>query len=214
MLSSETRNALKIPAWPFLIANHEAGRVDYRALVAPDFLCEQQCSQILTALPFPEESHLPFRCSIAYRADGRTLYHTVAVFRLLEFPGSGQGGRRVQVLSGLLLASGDEAVCLPYSALERAFTLYADDYKAFCEESSPTTFPIVASWPLSVERALNDPATLLPSCDATRLRPKPLPTRPAVPCAEEAHSIDRSELRQLLGEESFFTRLKGLFRVQ
>lgn len=214
MLSAEARNAIAFPAWPFLIANHEVGRVDYRALVAPDFLCEQQCSQILTALPFPEESFLPHRCSLTYRAHGRSLYKTVAIFRLLEFPGAQQGGRRIQVLSGLLLPSGDEAVSVPFSALERAFSLYADDYRAFCEEPSPTTFPVIASWPLSVERAVTEPASLLQRCDASRLRPKPLPTRAALRCEDEAHGIGRAELLKLLGEETLLTRLKGLLRVQ
>lgn len=220
--TSETVNApeiVNIPAWPFLVANHELGRVDYRTLVAPDFLGDQGCSQILTTLPVEQENDGIHSCYVTYRSStGETcklaaLYQTRTIPPDTYFPIRPQ--REVQVIVGLIFTLRFPHLRVTPELLEESFALYEDDYRQFCSSLQPRDFPVILSWPLSASLSSPLVVNLMPEQNTTRLQPRTYPQRPArvIPQqhAERAFPIARSQVLEQITQETFLTRLRSLF---
>ncbi|MBB6052696.1 hypothetical protein [Armatimonas rosea] len=206
-----------VPAWPFLVANHELGRVDYRTVVAPDFLADQAASQVLTALPMDLDDSGPFLCELSYRSGKRSLCKVTVLYTIRTIPSAEyfpiRPQRAVQIISGLVLPQPlAQPACDP-TLLEECFTLYSDDYRQFCWTMLPRDYPIVLSWPLAVSVAPHSPLTVLPPLDTTRIHSRALPSRPAAVIpqqrAERAFPIARTEVLARISQES---RLRRLFR--
>jgi hypothetical protein len=208
-----------VPAWPFLVANHELGRVDYRTLVAPDFMGDQDASQVLASLPFESEAdtEAPFCCELTYqtarqeRCKVTVVYQTRTISAESYFKVRPQ--RAVQVLVGAVFTQPFSTSSPSPELLEECFALYEEDYRLFCHALPPRDFPVVLSWPLAT--TLTAPASLSPlvSQDATRVHPKPFPKRSAqlvaAQRAERAFPIARTAvLKQVCSE----TRIQRLWR--
>lgn len=203
-----------VPAWPFLVANHEPLRVDYRPLVAPDFLCEQQRSPVLTLLPLPEESTATvFACMLAYRLGSASL-QLLALFQVRDRFDPTLSDRQVRVISGLILPPTANMQSVSTETLQTAYGLYERCYQEFCASTSPSTFPVVASWPQALTSEPGAPLTYLPPCDATRVQSQSHTIHQAPRPASEVHPITSREILRELQTETPLSRVLHFFRVR
>lgn len=209
-----------VPAWPFLVANHELGRVDYRTLVAPDFLADQECEQVLSSLPLSVDEESIHSCYVTYRsASGEickvgVLYQAVLISGESYFPIKPQ--RQVQIIVGLVFTLRYFQPRLSPELLRESFQLYEEDYRQFCHSATPRDFPVTVSWPLAAQLATPLTVVSMPEQDTTRLQPRQGTYRSAkvVPQqrAERAFPISRTQVLEQITQETFFTRLLRLFR--
>ena len=203
----------RIPAWPFLVANHEPQRVDYRPIVAPDFLCDQQRSPVLTLLPMPEEStEALFGCVLSYCV-GKTTFQIQVLYQVLDRFDPELSDRQIRVLSGLIVPPSVGAGRIVLNDLERGRALYDDAYRRFCQDSLPHSFPVAAAWPLALEPSVGAPPDYLAPCDATLLRSQPYPILPVQRPESDSHPITRRELLRQIKTETSVTRLLRYLRV-
>lgn len=209
-----------VPAWPFLVANHELGRVDYRALVAPDFLNEQGCSQILASLPLVGDDDTVHSCYLSYRSITGEACRIAALYQTRTLATEGlfrvKPQRAVQIVVGVvhLRLFPDQGIDL--ALLEESFALYEDDYRAFCRMIQPREFPVIQSWPLAATLTTPPVVTALPEQNATRLIPTASPSRPARVIAQQralrALPIARHQVLQQIRQDTLLTRFFRLFR--
>lgn len=209
------------PAWPFLVANHERGRVDYRTIVAPDFLGEQGVSQVLAGLPLELETEEVACCRLTYQTARGKRCEVTAVFQAKTIVGEQyfpvRPQRSVQVLVGAIFSQPLTEAMPSQALLSECFALYEDSYREFCQTSAPTHFPVVLSWPLTAALTEPPPPTALPPLDGTRLHGAPLPTRSAPVVAslraERAYPISRATILQQIQRRnpSLWARLRGYF---
>ncbi len=210
-----------IPAWPFLVANHELGRVDYRTLIAPDFLSDQGCSQVLASLPLDGDDDTAHSCYLTYRSESgetcriATLYQTRTIATEEFFPVKPQ--RAVQIVVGLVVLRTFPDQGISLSLLDESFALYEDDYRAFCSAPQPRGFPVIQSWPLAAPLTTSPTiVTGLPELNATRLIPTSYPSRPAhvLPQqrAQRAFPIARHQVLEQIRQDALLTRFLKRFR--
>lgn len=172
------RGETPLLAWPFVVANHELKRVDYRPVVAPDFLCEQQRSPILTLLSLPEESSMAlYGGSVQYEL-GAHHHQIFAAYQVLDRHDPAFGDRQIRVLSGLVYLPSNRGIGITKEALTRAHQLCEEVYRKFCLASEPYATPVYASSPLTLPSSASEPLTYFPSCDASRFRAQPFPSHP------------------------------------
>jgi hypothetical protein len=216
IINAETKN---VPAWPFLVANHELGRVDYRTLVAPDFLVDQECSQILTSLPLSMEEEGVHSCCVTYRTGSGETCKIVALYQFLPVPAEGyfpiRPQREVQVIAGLIFTLRAFSPCVTPELLKESFQLYDEEYRQFCRSHQPREFPVILSWPLAAPPASPLTVTTMPEQDATRLHPRLFAHRTArvnpQQRAERAFPISRAQIMEEITQETFFSRLRRFF---
>ena len=209
-----------VPAWPFLVANHELGRVDYRTLVAPDFLADQECEQVLSSLPLAMDEESIHSCYVTYRSANGETCKVGVLYKIMEISGESffpiKPQRQVQIIVGLVFTLRYFHLSLSPELLQESFQLYEEDYRQFCHSTNPRDFPVTVSWPLAAPRATPLTVTSMPEQDTTRLQPRQGAYRSAkvVPQqrAERAFPISRSQVMEQITQETFFTRLLRLFR--
>jgi hypothetical protein len=167
----------QIPLWPFLVANHELGRVDYRTLIAPDFMTEQGCGELLATLPLSSNESALHLCTLHYHLPRGQRCRVVALYQLRPLPAGGyfpvQPQREVQVILGLVLLQSLGERGIDPRLLGESFTLYEDYYRAFCRSYQPRDFPVIPSWPLAAP--LSHPLSLTRMPDQTALQPPAAP---------------------------------------
>lgn len=204
-----------VPAWPFLVANHELGRVDYRTLVAPDFLGDQDASQVLAALPIDSDQTGPFVCELTYRGARREQCRLTLVYQVRSIPSESyfavRPQRAVEILTGLVFLQPIAPLGVGAAFLDECFTLYEDDYRQFCRALPPHDFPVVLSWPLAITLNPDEVLSQLPTQDATRVHSRSITSRSAqtLPAqrAERAYAISRHETLAQIRTESFLAQL-------
>ena len=212
--------ATTIPAWPFLVANHELGRVDYRTLIAPDFLSDQGCSQVLASLPLDGDDNTAHSCYLTYRTESgetcriATLYQTRTLATEEFFSVKPQ--RAVQIVVGLVILRTFPDQGISLSLLDESFALYEDDYRAFCSAPQPRGFPVIQSWPLAAPLTTPPTVTALPELNATRLVPTSYPSRPARALPQQrvqrAFPITRHQVLKQIRQDTRLTRFLKRFR--
>ena len=203
-----------IPAWPFLVANHERLRVDYRPLVAPDFMCEQQRSATLTLLPHPQTASESFLASMILSKVGGSTFQVLALFQVWERLDPSFSDRRIQVITGLIVPGTTAKNKITEEHVKSAKLLYEPTYSAFCQSLEPSTFPVIASWPLDLTPQTGYPPTYLPSCDATRVTTQSFEIQPALRPSSGVHPMTSRALLREIRTDTLLSRTLRFFRVR
>jgi hypothetical protein len=150
-------------AWLFLVSRNPY--LDYRTIVAPDFICQKGIPDLLARVTegdLTEQGSAICRTVYGFKADDFTIIFRVvrATKKEIGLPGGDevlkdQFGREIYLIEGIVLRDGGK-VAIPQKVLDQAHLQLTESYRQFWNSIEPP--PVI---PSSSFRVLNGAENLL-----------------------------------------------------